>query len=279
MYQEDMLDYFQSKMKKVKKNYSSALKKNDPDGVHDLRVDLKRLKAYYNLIESINRNFKSKNEFKIFKIIADNTGCLRDTQVQKDLIKKMNESLMPDIHEYLQFLVTIEKHHYELFCKFSQSKPLEKLKDSTNSITHALKNISPVRAETRAQGRFFNLRNNLILLSSNRRLSENILHKVRKQTKETHYTLEIINHSFHIFPDWKEFTDEISKVHKLLGDWHDLDVGLITLRNFIKDNKGSLPDEPYAILAKHIQDSKKDLRTHFRKTFNEFIRAASHYEL
>ena len=62
MFRKDMMDYYQSKMKDIKRNYALAVEKNVYDGVHDLRVDLKRMKAFFNLVESINRDFKAKKK-------------------------------------------------------------------------------------------------------------------------------------------------------------------------------------------------------------------------
>lgn len=278
MFRKEIMDYFQLKLKDIKRNYTLALEKNDPDGVHDLRVDLKRTKAFFNLVESINRDFKARKNFRDFRAIAKSTSGLRDVQVQLNLVKKMGKTQNLDVNAYVTFMKKMETDNYRSFRSFSKTNPLEKLKKSRKTISQALKVTSPVRAKTRAQGRFFNLRNNLILLSSENDLREDILHEVRILSKETHYTLEIIHRCFQIWKDRKIFIKEIARVHKILGDWHDLDVGIMKLNDFVKDKVNDIPAEPYKLLVSHMSDEKEKLSSKFRKVFDEFAQAASLYE-
>ena len=89
MFRKEMIQYFQSKLNEIKRNYSLALEKNDIDGVHDLRVDIKRMTACFNLVESISGNFNARKNFRNFRKIAKNTGGLRDSQVQQILLIKI----------------------------------------------------------------------------------------------------------------------------------------------------------------------------------------------
>lgn len=278
IYYKDMVDYYLSKMKDIKRNYALAVEKNDYDGVHDLRVDLKRMKAFFHLVEAINRNFKAKNNFAAFRKIAKSTGGLRDTQVQMKLVKKITTSLGLDISAYISCLKKTEADYYESFRVFSKTNPIVKLKESRKKISQSLKAMSPVRAETKARGRFFNLRNNLILLNSENDMKEDIMHEVRILSKETHFTIEIIHRCFHIWKDRKVFIKEIVKAHKLLGDWHDLDVGIMKLKDFTAHMDENISTEPFNLLANHMCEEKEKMSTQFRKSFDEFAQAALLYE-
>ena len=113
-----MIQYFQSKLHEIQYNYSLALEKNDIDGVHDLRVAIKRMKAFFNLVESISGDFNAGKKFRNFRKIAKNTGGLRDSQVQQILLKKMQSKLDLDINEYEIFLkklrhVAVEKYDWK----------------------------------------------------------------------------------------------------------------------------------------------------------------------
>jgi len=278
IYYKEMMDYYQSKMKDIKRNYALAVEKNDYDGVHDMRVDLKRMKAFFNLVESINRDFKAKKNFAAFKKIAKSTGGLRDAQVQMKRVKKIMKSLDLDVGAYLSYLKKTEADNYKSFRVFSKTDPIGKLKESRKIISQSLKVMSPVRAETKARGRFFNLRNNLILLSSESDLEDDILHKVRILSKEAHFTIEIIHWCFHIWKDRKVFINEIVKAHKLLGDWHDLDVGIMMLNDFTEHLDESNSMEPFNLLASNMSEKKEKMSSQFRKSFDEFTQAALLYE-
>ena len=47
MFQKKMIKYFNKKLKSIKYNYALSLEQNDVEGVHDLRVDIKRMKAFF----------------------------------------------------------------------------------------------------------------------------------------------------------------------------------------------------------------------------------------
>lgn len=271
MFRDEMMVYFQAKLDEVRRNYMLVLEKNDHDGVHDLRVELKRMKAFFNLMEYITGDFDARKKFREYKVIARNTCNLRDSQVQQQVLKKVNIILNLDLKEYEHYLRRKEEENLEIFRKYSAENPIEKLKDRKNNINKALKIISPVSAETKAQGRFYNLRNNLVMLGRDGGLKEDMLHKVRILSKEIHYTFEIIQQCLHIYEDRKDFTVEIKKVHQLLGDWHDYVVGLIYLNEFIRDFRQDTSIESNVIpVIKHIREEKRKLLRKFRTVMRGF---------
>ena len=272
MFRTEMLDYFKNKMKEIDKNYILALKKNDPDGIHDLRVALKRLKAFFRLIETINCDFDAAGNFKNFKKIAKNTSSLRDSQVQQIVLNETKEALGIDVNEFELFLRKIETESVEKFQTFSKKAPVKKLKASKKNINNALKNISPVLAETKVHGRFYNQRNNLIIMSRKKYLKEELLHTLRFLSKETHYTFEIAQQCFKMFEDNEDFVRAIKKVHQTLGNWHDYYVSLEYLNNFMSVRNRNLSSEPYMLLKKHLIDVKNNYKSDFRSVFNEFAK-------
>lgn len=278
MFHTKMSGYYRLKLKSVRRNFKLAQEHNDPDGVHDLRVDLKRMKAFFALVGSINHGFKAKKEFRSFKKIARNTGRLRDVQVQTELIENINGSLGLGFEDYRAYLMKKGIGSGAAFQKFALTKPIKSLKISDKIIHKALKEISPVRAETRVQGRFYNLRNNLVFLHNEEELRDEILHEVRKLSKETHYALDIIQPCFRIFRDSKGFLKKLIKVHKLLGAWHDYDVSLMYLNDFQKDCKVDFTKAPYSVLVKHIQDQKSTFRKNILSAFKDFSQTVAVYE-
>ena len=269
-----MIQYFRSKLNEIKRNYSLALEKNDIDGVHDLRVDIKRMKAFFNLVESISGDFNARKNFKNFRKIAKNTGGLRDTQVQQILLKKIQGTLNLEIYEYEIFLKNEEIENLESFRNFSEQEIIKKLDEEKKIFSRTLKNISRIHGETKAQGRFYNLRNDLVLLSSESDLRDEILHKVRILSKETHYTLEIVQQCFHLFDDGNKFIKGIKKVHQALGKWHDFDVSLIYMGNFLNNYSVDASAKIHNQLKQHILEEKGKLNRNFRAVFDEFKQIA-----
>ena len=276
MFDKNMVIFFDGKLENVRRNYALALEQNDPEGIHDLRVELKYLKAFFRLVEAINPDFDARKRFRNFRKIARTTSSLRDSQVQLELVGKMGADSSLGITGFHRFIQKKENDHRNRFIGFSFSNPLEKLKKSRSAIKKALNNTDYGRAEMRAQGRFYNLRNRLVFLHREDDLRSEILHEVRMQTKETHYMLEIVQSSFHILRDSEEFIVRISRVHKLLGKWHDLDVCQCYLVEYRDTNPpdvtGALPG-----LADNIRAAKEAIRKEIGTAFDEFSQTASVY--
>src|SRR5688572_13084863 len=55
---------------------------------HELRVEIKKLDAAFDLINFCSKKFKKKNMFEPFDKIFDQAGNVRDLQVEKTLMKK-----------------------------------------------------------------------------------------------------------------------------------------------------------------------------------------------
>ena len=274
MYKKELFSYFQSKLKQVRYNFNLALI-NDPDGIHDLRVEFKRLRGFFKLVESINSDFNAKKNFKDFRKIAKSTNGLRDSHVQQILLKNAGKTLHIDVNAYQNYMKKIEAENLESFRNFSRKNTIENLKKRGKCIKRALKDITPVWAETKARGCIYNMRTNLILLSDQKDLNDKILHNIRILSKETHYILEIIQKCFHKYENAKDFEAGIKKVHQVLGKWHDFDVSITYLDGYVETNGEDISDESYHKLREHLQQEKELLKKSFRAVFDEFNNIAS----
>jgi len=273
VYRMELLDYYDATLEEIERNHALALER-DADGVHDMRVALKRMKAFFNLLGAVCDDFAPKESFRGFRKIAKKSGLLRDSRVQMELADEMNGKLKLDLSGYSAFLSKMEDEGYETFVNFSRRNPMKRLKGCRKIISRSLRGISPVRAETKAQGRFYNLRNNLIMAGREENPKEENLHKVRILSKEIHYTFEILGRCLHLFEDRTDFVKDIKRVHQILGKWHDYEVALDYVRMFLSDGGEETGDTPYNLLTEHILAQKRKLENKFRSVIPEFIEKA-----
>lgn len=264
---------FRSRIKSIEKNYRLALGKHDRDGVHDLRVGLKRMRALFDLVEALDHGFHAKQHFKPFRRIARNTGLLRDAQVQQEMLAPLAASLERDFGEYAPYLRDREEEGWRMFHRFAGAgHPLKKLKKARAAIDSTVGSLGNTTAVTRAQGRFYNLKNELIILTRSGALVDSSLHDVRKLAKTVHYTLEIVGPAFPGFSGAKTFTGAIKTLHHELGKWHDYTVSLEYLRNFLSACGIDAGAEPYAALAGELRragDTSRDTLPAAFAAFNE----------
>ena len=271
---KDLLDYFQAKLDDVRRNYLLALEQNDRDGVHDLRVTLKRLKAYFNLIEAVGERFDARKHFRNFRKIAKNTGGIRDAQVQQDLLKALEKETVPNPQGFGDYLCRKEGESIERFREFSRLDVVSRLDSAGKSIRKAVRDVSPVWAETKAFGRFHNLKSDMIILGEEGDLRNEVLHKVRILSKETHYTFEILQQCFHLHEDREDFITGIKKVHQVLGLWHDYAVCLRYLDEYRTEGETTGDRKTCDNMHRYIAVEKGKLKKKFLSVFREFCSTA-----
>ena len=270
-FQNEMLDYFSLRLENIKNNYFLAVENNDPEGIHDLRVGIKRMKAFFNIIQSINRMFNAKKKSADFRNIARNTINLRDVQVQYGFIQEVKDINHCDVEDYETFLNKKEKNAAAIFHDYANKFSVRRIDRTVKLISDAIKEIATEKAELGAMEHFDKLCKKISELKSNGALKEDILHKLRKCTKETYYSLEIIQQCFHIFKDCDVFKEELKKLHQVLGRWHDHFVCLEYLNDFMKDSMMESNVEVYTEIAKYVHNQKEELSKEVNKIYDKLF--------
>jgi len=243
------------------------------EGIHDLRVEIKRLKAFFNFIEGMNPSFKSKKNFREIRTLFKAWGKIRDIQVQQSLAREWESKLHRDLSPYYNFLKQEEIEAWKPFFRAGEKFNLELLTQKKKRIRKALKELSTSLARSKAVERLNGLIYRLIEFGESPILKEAELHQVRILLKETRYTLEI---SQGCFPDLGIQDEQIGRLrdlHQILGKWHDAEVTLQFLEAF-KSEAGDpefFKGPAYRELFRYIQKEKATLRTKFEDPWKDFI--------
>lgn len=272
---EPLLLYFDELFAEVARNYLAALERNDEDGVHDLRVALKRMKALFNLVGAMDHEFPIKERFKPFRRLAKNTAGLRDAQVQRRLIADTAGDKGASFPEFDVWIEDREREGAARFREFAATSPLPRLESRRRHIERMVRSVSPVAAATMAQGRFYNLRNDMIFLSQNTAPDENALHRFRILAKETHYTLETVRRCFGMFPDAEQIVERIKQMHKLLGAIHDRDIALNWIDLYRASADHGSERLGLAPLVRHIRSERRKLLRDFLRVSRDFPELAA----
>lgn len=273
MYQECLLEFYGSECEKIENNFLISVKHYSSEGIHDLRVEVKRLKAFFNLIEGINPDFKSKKNFRNVRKLFKTWGSVRDLQVQQFLIRDWKNKLDGDVSEYYNFLKQQEMNAQKLFFLSGKKFDIQDLRKKGKKIERALKNIPLDDAQSKALERVDGLRGQLIELGNTPKLKEEKLHQIRILLKEIRYTLEILQKCF---PDLGPQDEQIGKLrdlHQILGKWHDDEMALQFLEGFKSDYKGQrfFSARSYEEFLKYIQKEKVALLAEFENHWRGFI--------
>jgi len=211
-------------IKKRKETINSLLEKPKqtytPATFHELRVEIKKLDAFFYLINFCSKGFKRKKTFKPFKLIFDQAGKVRETQVEEVILKKY--FLIRLLKEYRESLKKHQLKEQEDYFSLANKKFVARLKKMYRKIAPFLAQVDKKKVN-----RYMKTKRKIIkkLLSQNSIQSPQV-HDLRKRLKKFHSNLKSLDMEKQYKPLPKE-----DILPDLLGKWHD---GQIIIRHLKK---------------------------------------------
>jgi CHAD domain-containing protein len=239
MYPECLWTYYGNLQRIVEENYNLAVRFADVEGVHDMRVGIKRLRAYFNLIEWINPVFQAKQNLKPIRRLFKASGKVRDIHVQQELVRRWASELDLEMSEYYNFLKQKETEERKRFADFAKKKfDLKVFQLNWTLIQNVLSFISTEYIQFKSEERFNAQIEELVEFKEKENFIEDDYHAIRILSKEMRYTLEVLQTCFPPKNIWTQLNETLRKVHQALGRWHDDDVSLLFLDGFLLSYAG-----------------------------------------
>jgi CHAD domain-containing protein len=274
MYPECLWTYYGNLQRIVEENYNLAVRFADVEGVHDMRVGIKRLRAYFNLIEWINPVFQAKQTLKPIRRLFKAAGKVRDIHVQQELMMRWVTELNLEMSEYYNFLKQKETEERKRFADFAKKKFDPKVFQSNwILIQNVLSFISTEYIQYKSEERFNAQIEELIKFKEKENLVEDDYHSIRILSKETRYTLEVLQTCFPPKSIWEKLNETLRKVHQALGRWHDNDVSLLFLDGFMLSYAGRsfFDRNSYVKFKNSLVDDKLKQFAEFEQRWLDFL--------
>ncbi len=266
-------EYYRSQHEKIERNYFLAVKYHDEDGIHDMRVEIKRLRAFFRLVEGINPNFQAKPNLKKIQKLFKSAGRVRDIHVQQELVRKWISKLNLEVSEYYNFLKQKELEVRQAFSASNKKFDMGLFERNWAIISRNLAVLPPDYIKSKTKQRMKNALNDLIKYKNKESFVEEEYHDIRIKSKETRYTLEIYQKCIPSRQPLNLLNDALRSLHQTLGRWHDDDIGLQFLEGFqeeFPDQTFFSPDS-YLMLADGLKKEKTDLLNEFEKRWKKFL--------
>ena len=193
-------------LEKPKRNYT-------PGTFHKLRIELKKLNAFLDLVNYCSKDFRKKKIFKPFKQVFRQAGKVRELQLQEAMLKKY----FPDnsISGYKAFLRKSRLKETRNFFSIVTPKMISRIENKFIEVESFLPKI-----KTKTTSGYLNSETekikNLIKVSP---LQMEQLHELRKRLKMLNN-----NRSSLSMDESKGPVSKKDGLPQLLGDWHDLQV-------------------------------------------------------
>jgi len=243
---------------KFLKSLNKVKKKSTPKAVHDLRVNIRRLRAVLDIIGEITRAKRGKSYLRELKELIRIFGALRDLHVQYDLINNTRSRRIPFLKPYLKRIEKKISREEESLEKRIRSVRISHTKSLVKRIL-ALKRL-PLRLKKRhrvlAQRNLScpvvrSLLEQYLLrcfaffpLVRDERNQEDF-HKLRVQVKRLRYKLEILHPLVRGDLD-RAGIGYFRDLQDLMGETHDLDVACHHVERFFSARHPSvLKSEEY----------------------------------
>lgn len=274
MYPECLWTYYGNLQRIVEENYNLAVRFADVEGVHDMRVGIKRLRAYFNLIEWINPVFQAKQNLKPIRRLFKASGKIRDIHVQQELIRRWVTELDLEMSEYYNFLKQKETEERKRFADFAKKKfDLKVFQSNWTLIQNVLSFISTEYIQFKSEERFNAQIEELIKFKEKENFVEDDYHAIRILSKETRYTLEVLQTCFPPKNIWTQLNETLRKVHQALGRWHDDDVSFLFLDGFLLSYAGKsfFDRNSYVKYKKSLVDDKMKQLAEFEQRWLDFL--------
>ena len=277
MFQKCVGAYYAARCKNLQKHFDMALTYFDVNGIHDLRVEIKRLRSFFQLIEWITPAFPAKSNMRPMRKLFKSAAELRDIHVQQQLTRAWSHSLGVFLSEYYNILKQKELSARKRFAAFASQCDLHKtLVKNEKRLSLALDPLTKETVATKIQERVEHLLRQILEYGENGHQEHN-LHKVRILTKETRYIAEIANKCFPELGYGNPLIQQLKGIHQTLGHWHDIQVAFEHLEKFEAEYGQSEAAPPfttpevYARLSALLEEQQTSFRQDFDRRWEEFM--------
>jgi CHAD domain-containing protein len=260
---------FEQLYSNIENFYHKTIQGFNPEDIHNLRVTIKRLRAFFYLINAMNPDFRIKKNFKPARKLFKNAGRIRDIQVQIGLASTWRTEIEAVVNPYLDVLAKKEARAKVEFLDFTENFTLKKIFRKRKKVTAILEKVSLKKAEKRAYKYLMRMFGTIIKSGNTINPDSEALHRLRILAKEFRYNLEFIAICLPelTFPD--KLIIEIQKVHHILGLINDHNVAHRFFKNIPNEQLSGSNLEP---VYQKIESEKLKLFTDFTTQWTEFKR-------
>jgi CHAD domain-containing protein len=202
--------YFKERERNIDLSLKKLRRSFAPQNFHQLRVEIKKIKALHKLISSFAKKFDRDSSFQPYRTIFKAAGKVRELQLHESFLKK--NSAPDHLQHYREHLKELKLGEQAKFCQKINKGSLKDLQNSSATIFSSLK-----KAKKDSLRDYIGKNHKKIkeLLCKDRLITDEV-HQLRKRLKSLYYVLKI--------HDSKGLRKELQPMEKLsdtIGKWHD----------------------------------------------------------
>lgn len=269
MFREEFLAYYTAQCAHVQRHFASAVTYYDPEGIHEMRVGLKQLRAFFKLIEALTPMFQAKQHLRPLRRLFKAAAELRDMHVQQELARQWMRSYQLDLSAYYNTLKQRELIARRGFTRFARHFDLEQVcEENAQLIEQTLNTLSAEEVNVRLRQRLAHLLRDILAFGQTNQLRREDLHPLRILTKEARYTGQIAGRCLPEAGKNTELDQHLRGLHQTLGAWHDTEIAIAHLHEFQQEFPAG---EACQIIGDHLAAEKTILLQTIDERWQAFV--------
>lgn len=199
---------------------------------HQLRVEIKKLKAQFKLVNFCSKKFEWKKHFQSFQSVFEKAGKVRELQLEASALKKY--AIYRGLKTYIKNLKKARQKEMFVFLLMINKDLKSRLKKSKKMVLSLIETINKRDTKSYSEKKRKQIGN----LISGKQLKMKNAHELRKHLKEFYYNIKSLN-----FPKQIKLIKATEAFQNMLGKWHDCEVIKQHVNEAMKDKTEMRPSE------------------------------------
>jgi CHAD domain-containing protein len=213
-------------------HFSSASAAPSTDAIHEMRVALKRLRTFFNLVEALDPGFKAEEAFAGARKLFRAAGRVRNVQILEAEAYRSAKAAGLEISEFYNWLKEAERKAVRRFSRACGAFRSDFFDSAWKRMSVlSAEGLTGRRLRKGLESRLLTLLREMRRAAAGRRNGRR-LHALRTRAKEARYTLEILEECGLTGEEGARLNEHLRDVHQALGRWHDEAVVLGSVREF-----------------------------------------------
>jgi CHAD domain-containing protein len=199
------------------------------EGIHELRVEIKRIRAFYALIQMVSTGPGSEPERSLRPVFRA-AGRLRDIDIAQGATMPRLAGL--DLREYVNYLKHKEMRLRSRFAAVATAYLGSGERKKRRRLETTISNAAAGEAQARLAQKIGQLVGRLDGLLRQKVSPGKKLHAVRKISKQLRYSLDVWKECFGQSERAETAASRLKRSYDCLGAWHDLIMTLDSVEKF-----------------------------------------------
>lgn len=216
--------YIKKREEAITKLLEKDKRSYDSDTVHAIRVEIKRMNAFFHMINFAVHDFRRNKMFKPFKAVFRQAGKLRELQVEEAMLKRYAFKSLPA--EYRKVLKKRRLLEQKKLWNILNSKHARRIRKAYRKVKEIIPEVSRKKVDEFLREKKEQIERNVASNS----LKASQLHKLRKRLKVYEYNRSSIG-----VKEPKTRSVKANTLPVLLGKWHDCQVMIRHLEKVTQD--------------------------------------------